>query len=85
MPRITLCTEVDGHEECLSEYICDWPDCPEVAVEIVGRARAGSVRLLGEESDGWEVERRVAETGRPTLVLDAGVGAGSVRVDRAVP
>ena len=55
-----------------------------VAVQIVGRARAGSVRLLGAESDGWEVERRVAETGRPTLVLDAGVGAGSVRVDRAV-
>ena len=57
---------------------------PGVGLEIVGHARAGSVRLLGEESEGWEVERRVAESGDPTIVLDAGVGAGSVRVDRAV-
>jgi phage shock protein PspC (stress-responsive transcriptional regulator) len=56
-----------------------------VAVQVVGHARAGNVRLLGEESDGWEAERRVVEAGDPTLVLDARVGAGSVRVDRAVP
>jgi phage shock protein PspC (stress-responsive transcriptional regulator) len=56
-----------------------------VGLRIVGHARAGNVRLLGEESDGWEVERRAAEPGNPTLVLDARVGAGSVRVDRAVP
>jgi hypothetical protein len=40
--------------------------------------------VLGEESDGWEVERRLSETGDRTLVLDASVGAGSVRVERAV-
>ena len=55
-----------------------------VALQVVARARAGDVRVLGEESDGWEVERRLSETGDRTLVLDASVGAGSVRVDRAV-
>jgi hypothetical protein len=40
--------------------------------------------VLGEESSGWEVERRLAETGDRTLVLDAGVGAGSVRIERAL-
>lgn len=40
MPRVTLCTDVDGREECLSEYICDWPDCPNVAEEIVGSVAA---------------------------------------------
>lgn len=58
---------------------------PGVGLHLVGRAKAGSVRLFDEESDGWKVERRLAETGDPTLVLDARVGAGSVRVDRAVP
>ena len=58
---------------------------PNLALRVVGHARAGNVDLLGEASDGWEVERRVAEAGTPTLVLDARVGAGSVRVDRAVP
>ena len=42
------------------------------------------VRVLGEESNGWEVERRLSENGDPTLVIDASVGAGSVRVERAV-
>lgn len=58
---------------------------PDVALRVVGRARAGNVDLLGEESDGWEVERRVVESGNPTLVLDARVGAGTVRIDRAIP
>jgi hypothetical protein len=38
MPRITLRLTVDGREESLSEYICDWPDCPNVAIEVVGVA-----------------------------------------------
>jgi len=57
---------------------------PGVALQVVARARAGNVRVLGEESSGWEVERRLAETGDRTLVLDAGVGAGSVRIERAL-
>ena len=57
---------------------------PGVALQVVARARAGDVRVLGDESNGWEVERRLSETGDRTLVLDASVGAGSVRVERAL-
>jgi len=39
MPHVTLRTIVDGREETLSEYICDWPDCPNVAVEVLGVVR----------------------------------------------
>jgi len=28
MPQATLRINVDGREETISEYICDWPDCP---------------------------------------------------------
>ena len=27
--------QADGREETLSEYMCDWPDCPNIAVEVV--------------------------------------------------
>jgi hypothetical protein len=43
VPQITLRTTVDGREETLSEYICDWPDCPNVAVQVLGVVR--SLRL----------------------------------------
>jgi hypothetical protein len=26
----------DGREEALSEYFCDWPDCPNVAEHVLG-------------------------------------------------
>jgi len=39
VPRVTIRTLVDGREEALSEFLCDWPDCPHVAVEVVGVAR----------------------------------------------
>ncbi|HWB86638.1 MAG TPA: hypothetical protein VG675_21015 [Bryobacteraceae bacterium] len=39
MPQVTIKTTVDGREEAISEYLCDWPDCPNVAVEIVGVVR----------------------------------------------
>ncbi len=57
-----------------------------VSLHLTARARAGYVRILGSESDGWEVERATSVAGGDrTLVLDAGVGAGAVRIDRAVP
>lgn len=56
-----------------------------VALQATARVRAGYARVLGEESDGWEVERTISETGSRTLVLDAQVGAGSIRIQRAVP
>ena len=39
VPHVTIRTTVDGKEESLSEYLCDWPDCPETAVKVVGVVR----------------------------------------------
>jgi len=41
MPRVTLKARLtpDGHEEELSEYLCDWPDCPNIATHVLGCAR----------------------------------------------
>jgi hypothetical protein len=39
MSRVTIKTgiaDVDGREEVLTEYLCDWPDCPNVAVHVMG-------------------------------------------------
>jgi hypothetical protein len=33
---MTIRTVVDGREATLTEYLCDWPDCPNVAVETLG-------------------------------------------------
>jgi len=44
LPQITLRTVVDGHEETVSEYICDWPDCPNVAVQVLGVVRSMGLR-----------------------------------------
>jgi hypothetical protein len=39
MPQATIRTTVDGREEVLTEYLCDWADCPNVAVEMLGVVR----------------------------------------------
>jgi hypothetical protein len=44
VPKVTLRTIVDGREETLSEYLCDWPGCPHVAVHFVGIVRELRVR-----------------------------------------
>jgi len=39
MPRITIKSGLrgpDGNEESVSEYLCDWADCPNVATEVLG-------------------------------------------------
>ena len=39
MPRVTIRTGFvgeDGQEEVLTEYLCDWPDCPNVAEQGLG-------------------------------------------------
>ena len=38
MPSVTLRTgrADDGKEETLTDYLCDWPDCPNVATQVVG-------------------------------------------------
>ena len=42
MPLVTIKTGLlksDGNEEVLTEYLCDWPDCPNVAVHPLGCIR----------------------------------------------
>jgi len=41
MPRVTLKAgpAPDGHEAELSEYLCDWPDCPNIATQVLGCVR----------------------------------------------
>jgi len=42
MPRVTLKTgnlAPDGQEEELSEYVCDWPGCPNIATQVLGCVR----------------------------------------------
>ncbi|MGH9901895.1 MAG: hypothetical protein ACRD68_08810 [Pyrinomonadaceae bacterium] len=42
MPLVTIRTDVtdaDGGEETISEYLCDCPDCPNIAVHVVGVVR----------------------------------------------
>ena len=39
MPHVMLRTTVNGREETVSEFICDWPDCPNVATEVIGVVR----------------------------------------------
>ena len=34
MPQATLRINVDGREETLSEYICDWPDRPDPGIHV---------------------------------------------------
>jgi hypothetical protein len=61
MPRVTLRADesADGKEDTVSEYICDWPDCPNVAVHVTGVVRelrsfaavcADHARMLAERS-----------------------------------
>jgi len=61
MPRVTLraAESADGKEDTVSEYICDWPDCPNVAVHVVGVVRelrvfvamcSDHARMLAERS-----------------------------------
>ena len=42
MPRVTIKTGIvgaDGHEEELTEYLCDHPGCPNFATQVLGCIR----------------------------------------------
>ena len=42
MSHVTIRTGIvaaDGQEEVLTEYLCDWPGCPNTAEHVVGVAR----------------------------------------------
>ena len=55
-----------------------------VALRAHGEAQAGEVDILGNADDGRNADVDVSQTGARVLVLDTHVGAGSVRVERAV-
>lgn len=46
MPQVTIRTIIDGREETLSEYLCDWAGCPNVAVQVVGVVRELRMRAV---------------------------------------
>jgi hypothetical protein len=42
MPLVTIKTgfrSADGKEETLTQYMCDWPGCPNPAVHVLGSIR----------------------------------------------
>jgi phage shock protein PspC (stress-responsive transcriptional regulator) len=56
----------------------------DVALRVHAHTQAGRVELLGEETNGTSVDRKIDEDGIRVLVLDAHVGAGNLEVLRAV-
>ena len=39
MPRVAIKTGTlgpDGNEIVLQEFLCDWPDCPNIAEQLLG-------------------------------------------------
>ncbi len=55
-----------------------------VGLEIRADAQAGHIDVFGQEDDGRNADVDVTRPGDSVLVLDAHVGAGSVRVESAV-
>jgi phage shock protein PspC (stress-responsive transcriptional regulator) len=56
----------------------------DVALQVHGDAQFGNVELLGTSTGGHDVDKTITERGKRVLVLDAHVGAGKLRVVRAV-
>jgi phage shock protein PspC (stress-responsive transcriptional regulator) len=55
-----------------------------VALRADTDARLGEIDLLGRRVEGWEVARRVDESGLRVLVLSAEVGIGEIAVGRGL-
>jgi hypothetical protein len=60
MPVVTIRIVVDGREETLTEHLCDWPDCPNMAVEAIGFLR--ELRLVAAYCA--EHAARISKSGR---------------------
>jgi phage shock protein PspC (stress-responsive transcriptional regulator) len=58
---------------------------PGAAVRVKADVGLGYLNLFGEANDGRDVDDAVTERGARVLVLDAHVGAGSLRVTRHLP
>ena len=57
---------------------------PGVALRGSGQAKAGHVNMLGREDDGWNADVDLGGSSPRVLDLTAHVGAGNLRVERAV-
>ncbi|HWM14824.1 MAG TPA: PspC domain-containing protein, partial [Gaiellaceae bacterium] len=55
-----------------------------VALRAGTSAKLGEIELLGRGVEGWEVARRVDETGLRVLVVDAEVGIGEIQIERGL-
>jgi hypothetical protein len=64
VPQVTLRSIVDGREETLSEYLCDWPDCPNVAVRAVGVVRELRLRAAMCAEHAARLENRSSNDSR---------------------
>jgi hypothetical protein len=56
IPLVTIKTGIktpDGHEEILSEYLCDYPGCPQIATRMLGCVvEIGAFAVVCEEHAG---------------------------------
>lgn len=57
---------------------------PDAALRVHAEAQAGYVEVLKATDDGRNADLDLVQTGDRVLVIDAHVGAGAVRVERAV-
>jgi len=67
MPLVRLKTGIvapDGQEEELTEYLCDWPDCPNVATQVLGCVR--ETRMSAAVCDTHAVRTNSPDTSRAT-------------------
>jgi hypothetical protein len=49
MPRVAIKTGFvapNGTEEELTEYLCDWPQCPNVATQVLGCIRESGLSAV---------------------------------------
>ena len=66
MPLITIRTGLqaaDGQEEALTEYLCDWPDCPNIAVHSLGVITELRVMAVVCEEHASQVRRHTGSPG----------------------
>jgi hypothetical protein len=54
----------DGRQEELAEFMCDWPDCPNVATQVLGCVKelALASAVCNEHAPGARAGRSHSET-----------------------
>ena len=66
MPSVTIRTtdSTTNKEETLTEYLCDWPNCPNVAVQVVGVVRELRLRaaMCAEHAAGLTKRNSTAQS-----------------------